>query len=102
MSGRIFQLNISSGGVPKNAVKEAAVTELGLEGDVQAHPNIHGGPERALCLFSLERILEFQAAGHPIYPGSIGENVTVRGMDWNAIVPGVRLILGEDVLIEIT
>lgn len=101
MNGRIFQLNLSSGGVPKTAVPEALLTETGLAGDHQAKTKIHGGPERALCLYSLEHILALQAEGHPIYPGSVGENVTFTGIQWNALVPGVRLSLGEEVLIEI-
>jgi Uncharacterized protein conserved in bacteria len=102
MSGHIFQLNLSDGGVPKLAVREAVLTETGLIGDRQAHPKIHGGPERALCLYALENILGLQAEGHPIYPGSVGENVTVAGLDWNKLEPGARLALGEEVLIEIT
>jgi len=77
MEGRIFQLNISPGGVPKLPLREAMVGELGLEGDGHSFPDIHGGPERALCLFSLERILELQAEGHPIFPGAAGENITI-------------------------
>lgn len=102
MNGRIFQLNTSEGGVPKLATYEAIATELGLVGDVHRFPDIHGGPERALCLFSLERILELQAEGHPIFPGSVGENVTVSGLDWGKILPGVRLALGDEVQVEIT
>jgi MOSC domain-containing protein YiiM len=102
MTGRIFQLNTSPGGVPKLAVREAEVNRLGLVGDEHKFPDIHGGPERALCLFSLERILELQAEGHPIFPGSVGENVTITGLDWNNVVPGVRLTLGSEVVIEIT
>ena len=102
MEGRIFQLNCSDGGVPKRAVREAVLTERGLAGDRQAHPRFHGGPERALCLYALERILELQAEGHPIFPGSVGENVTVVGLDWSALAPGVRLALGDDVLIELS
>ncbi|MEO7970391.1 MAG: MOSC domain-containing protein [bacterium] len=102
MTGRIFQLNISSGGVPKLAVREGTVNELGIVGDVQRIPDIHGGPERALCLFALERILELQAEGHPIFPGAVGENVTISGIDWQKVVPGVQLALGEEVLVEIT
>lgn len=101
-TGRIFQLNSSTGGVPKLAIREAMVNEHGIIGDEHNFPDIHGGPERALCLFSLERILEFQAEGHPIFPGSIGENVTISGLDWEKLVPGVRLSLGDEVLIEIT
>jgi len=102
LSGRIFQLNCSAGGVPKLAVREAALTVNGLSCDRQAHPRFHGGPERALCLYALERILELQDKGHPIYPGSAGENITVVGLDWAALRPGSRLMLGDEVLIEIS
>jgi MOSC domain-containing protein YiiM len=102
MIGRIFQLNTSRGGVPKLAIREAEVTELGLVGDEHKFPDIHGGPQRAVCLFSLERILELQHEGHPIFPGAVGENVTVSGIDWNAVTPGLQLQLGDDVLLEIT
>ncbi|MEP6742829.1 MAG: MOSC domain-containing protein [bacterium] len=102
MTGRIFQLNTSAGGVPKLAVREAQVNELGLIGDQHKFPDIHGGPDRALCLFSLERILDLQAEGHPIFPGAVGENLTISGVDWQQVVPGVQLSLGDGVLIEIT
>jgi len=102
MQGRIFQLNTSPGGVPKLAVREAVVTETGLVGDDHNFPEIHGGPERALCLYSLEHILRLQAEGHPIFPGSTGENVTVAGLDWERLEPGTRLALGDEVQIEIT
>lgn len=102
MAGRIFQLNTSPGGVPKLAVRQAQVTELGLSGDDHKFPDIHGGPDRALCLFSLERILELQAEGHPIFPGAVGENVTISGIDWNDVSPGQQLALGDEVLVEIT
>jgi MOSC domain-containing protein YiiM len=102
MNGRIFQVNTSPGGVPKLAIHEGVVNERGLIGDEHRFPDIHGGPERALCLFSLERILELQAEGHPIFPGSVGENVTVSGLDWSNLNLGARLALGDEVLVEIT
>jgi len=101
MQGRIFQLNTSQGGVPKLGVREAILTTTGLIGDAQKFTDIHGGPERALCLYSLERILELQDEGHPIFPGAVGENVTLVGIDWASLEPGVRIALGEDALIEI-
>jgi MOSC domain-containing protein YiiM len=102
MDGRIFQLNRSDGGVPKLAVREALLTPNGLEGDRQRNLRYHGGPKRALCLFALERIVELQAEGHPIYPGSVGENITLVGLDWSKLAPGTRLALGDEVLIEIS
>ena len=102
MEGRIFQLNCSGGGVPKLAVREALLTPNGLECDRQRHLRFHGGPKRALCLYALERILGLQAEGHPIYPGSVGENVTVYGLDWGRLEPGTDLTLGDEVRIRIT
>jgi MOSC domain-containing protein YiiM len=102
MEGRIFQLNLSKGGVPKLAVREAQLGAEGLEGDRQRYRRFHGGPERALCLFALERVLELQAEGHPIFPGSAGENVTVVGLDWSQLAPGARLALGDEVRVELT
>jgi MOSC domain-containing protein YiiM len=101
-TGHIFQINASDGGVPKMARPRAEATRLALSGDRQRDRRFHGGPERALCLYSLELILALQAEGHPIYPGSIGENLTLAGTDWEKVVPGARLVLGPDVLVEIT
>lgn len=100
--GVIHQVSVSKGGVPKLAVPEAEVGELGIAGDGHDDTANHGGPERALCLFSLERIKEMAAEGHPIGPGATGDNVTIRGIDWDAVVPGARLRLGDDVLVEVT
>ena len=102
MTAQIFQLNISDGGVPKTAVSNADLTDLGLIGDRQRNLKYHGGPNRALCLYSLERILALQAEGHPIYPGAIGENVTIAGLDWSSVLPETHWQLGEQVLIEVT
>lgn len=101
MEPRIFQLNTSPGGVPKRAVQSVAIGTNGLDGDGVNHPKIHGGPERAVCLWSLERILALQAEGHPIFPGAVGENVTLAGLDWSALAPGAVLDLGDAVRLEI-
>lgn len=100
--GRIAQISRSDGGVPKRAVPAARVTALGLEGDVQRNRKIHGGLERALCLFSLERIRALQAEGHPIGPGSTGENLTLEGIDWSVMIPGAYLRLGAEVVVRVT
>lgn len=101
-SGRVVQVSVSDGGVPKTAVPEARVSETGVEGDRQRDREHHGGPDRAVCLFSMERIRDLQGEGHAIVPGGVGENVTVEGIDWDAVVPGSRLLLGEDVALEVT
>ena len=102
MSGRIVQISVSPGGVPKTAVAWARVTAQGLEGDAHRDAEHHGGPERAVCLYAMEAIRILQTEGHQIVPGAIGENVTLEGLDWSAIVPGCHVLLGETVLLQVT
>ncbi|HJT20232.1 MAG TPA: MOSC domain-containing protein [Nitrospira sp.] len=97
----VHQINVSDGGVPKRPVFEAKVTERGLDGDRQVNLKVHGGPDRALCLFSLEVIERLQDEGHPIDPGSAGENLTLAGLAWETLGPGTRLHVGPDVRLEI-
>lgn len=92
--GRVEQVNAGDGGVPKLPTAGAAVGFDGLEGDRQADRKHHGRPFQALCLWSTEVIDELAAAGHPIAAGSAGENLTVSGLDWPAMRPGVLLRIG--------
>ena len=98
----MVQISLSSGGVPKLPVESAEVTAQGLAGDTHRDLEHHGGPDRALCLFSMEKIRALQAEGHPIAPGGIGENLTVEGLDWSTVLPGARLLVGDTVLVEVT
>lgn len=100
--GRIVQLSISPGGVPKLPVDSARVTVAGLEGDAHRDREHHGGPERAVCLYSMDAIRALVAEGHTVAPGTLGENVTVEGLDWTGVTPGTRLLLGATVLLEVT
>ncbi len=97
----VHQINVSDGGIPKHPVFEANVTNVGLEGDRQRNLKLHGGPERALCLYSLDLIEKLQDEGHSIDAGSTGENLTLAGLDWDILVPGTRLKVGPDVELQI-
>lgn len=107
MAGRVgfahlYQINVSDGGVPKHPVPDARVTQNGLVGDRQRNVKVHGGVDRAVCLFSLEVIQALRAEGHIIAPGSSGENFTLTGMDWVRIQPGIVLQIGETLRLEVT
>jgi MOSC domain-containing protein YiiM len=54
MTGVILQISLSNGGVPKRAIDSGIVWEGGLQGDRQADLRAHGGPARAVCLYSFE------------------------------------------------
>lgn len=99
--GVLTSINISAGGVPKRRVADARVSRLGLLMDAQNDKIGHGGPEKAVCVYSLERIHALQAEGHPIDIGTAGENVTVEGIDWDLVVPGTKLRLGKEVSLEV-
>ena len=100
-AGTLVSINVSNGGVPKLPVQECAITTSGLKGDRQRDLRHHGGEQRAVSLFSRELIDALQAEGHPIAPGTIGENLTLSGLDWALVVPGRRLTVGE-VELELT
>jgi MOSC domain-containing protein YiiM len=93
--GRIEAIHTSPGGVPKHSSATANVIEDRLEGDDHDDKKNHGGPDRAVCLYSLELIEALKAEGHPIFPGSTGENVTVAGIPWGQVVPGSRFTIGS-------
>jgi MOSC domain-containing protein YiiM len=101
MTGRIVQISISRGGIPKLPVAEATVTPEGILGDSWAHPQYHGGPNQALLLIGAESIEELVAKGYALYPGALGENLTTSGLDRRQLRAGQRYRIG-DVLIELT
>ena len=90
-----------NGGVPKHPVESAFLDYDVVRGDKQANRRFHGGPLRAACLYSLDRIHALRDEGHSITPGSTGENLTIEGLDWNAVTPGTKLAVGE-ALLEVT
>lgn len=101
-SGRIAQINVSDGGVPKRPVPSSLVDRSGLTDDRQANRVHHGRPNQALSLWSAEVIAALAAEGHPISAGSAGENLTVAGLDWAALRPGQRLRIGDEVEAELS
>ena len=100
-AGRVLQVNVSAGGVPKHPVERAWVSRLGLEGDAHRENTVHGGPHRAVCLFAIEVIERLQSEGHPIEPGSAGENLTTSGIEWSLLPVGTRARVGEQLELEL-
>jgi MOSC domain-containing protein YiiM/GNAT superfamily N-acetyltransferase len=100
--GRVVQVNVSSGGVPKRAVPSARVTRGGVDGDRQREMTVHGGPHRAVSLLGMEAIERVAAEGNPIGPGTTGENLTVSGFDVSLLPLGTRLHIGDELVLEIS
>ena len=99
--GQLAQLNISTGGMPKKPIAEAMVTVDGVKGDWQKNRKYHGGPNRAVCIYSEELYQGLRDDGVKVQNGDIGENFTTRGINLQHLKKGDRLKVGECV-IEIT
>ena len=75
------------------------VTRLGLEGDQQGDPRVHGGPEKALHQYPVpnyarlaERFPELVSA---FVPGSMGENLSTPDFDESSVCIGDVFALGS-------
>ena len=103
-SGRVHQVNVSRGGVPKLPVASTQVRRLGLDGDGHTEPEpTHGGEVAAVSIYCVEALERVAADGHRAFPGAFGENLTLEGVDWSTLRPGDRLAIGESgLLVELT
>lgn len=94
--------------IDKRAVEGAvAVRLLGLEGDEQADPTVHGGVSKALYAYpamhyAFWRTVRAQARvaawDAVLPPGSMGENLTIDGLDEDRLWIGDRLVAPHCVL----
>lgn len=101
LNGSVLQVSVGRGGVPKRAIPEGDIGPLGIAGDTQAHPQIHGGPRRAILIISSEAIADLIAQGYPLYPGALGENITTAGIDRKQWRAGQRWRIGT-AIVELT
>lgn len=84
------------------------VNALGLAGDEQADPTVHGGLLKAVYAYPFEHYAfwaEQRRAvfrrDEPLPPGSMGENLTLQGLLERDVWVGDRLVIGE-VVLEVT
>ena len=95
LRGRVIAVCVGPGGIPKHPVDAASVSSAGVEGDRQ-RMRMHGGANRAVCLFSIEDYRSLQrdhVACTP--PGAFGENVLTEGLDFTRLNAGDELLIGD-------
>jgi MOSC domain-containing protein YiiM len=97
----IVAVCLSSGGIPKRRVPHAEVTTDGLAGDGHNH-EIHRRTHRAVLLQDIELLEDLKSEGFPVECGTLGENLTVRGLHVQSLAPGARLRLEDGPLLELT
>lgn len=76
---------------------------LNLEGDEQADLNVHGGPDKAVCVYSADHFAYWQEAlgRRDLGAGAFGENFTVNGLDETTVCLGDVFAVGT-VLVEVS
>ena len=111
-AGRAVAIQINGRRVMTAIAKRAqsgpvAVGTLGLAGDEQADLSVHGGRSKAVYAYGSGHYAFWQTVraqakvslwDEPLPPGSIGENLTVEGLDEALLWIGDRLVLPGCVL----
>lgn len=94
-------------GVPSGFVKMLVegpirVEPLGLIGDEQADPRVHGGPEKAVYGYAAAHYpawaADFPDRAHLFAPGGVGENLTISGLTEAEICVGDIHAIGTALL----
>ena len=93
--GRIAPLGpegVPSGFVKRAVTRPVATGTLGLAGDEQADLSVHGGPDKAVYAYAASRYPTWAEAFPPLagrfVGGSMGENLTVTGLDEDNLCVG--------------
>lgn len=97
---KVLSINISKGGIPKFPIESVYISKKGLEGDKHNHEK-HYRLTQAVCIQDIERLEELCVKGYPLKPGTAGENITVRGLNVNALPVGTVLEFSGGVVLEI-
>ena len=100
MQGTIYSISVSpERGQLKKEVPEANCIEgFGIENDGHA-----GDWGRQVTCLSLQSVKESNAKSNlNMGPGDFAENILIDGMDLTGCLPGSRLRLGRDTVLEVT
>ena len=81
---------------------EVRIGELGIEGDEQGDPRVHGGPDKAVHHYAFDHYAAWRddLGALPLLqgPGAFGENISTRGLTEADICLGDRFALGSTLL----
>jgi cyclic pyranopterin phosphate synthase len=97
--GKIISINISQRkGEKKTPVKAAVLKENhGIVSDAHA-----GDWHRQVSLLATESMDQMRGRGVDLHSGDFAENLTVEGVDLKSLKIGQRLLIGGEVVLEIT
>jgi MOSC domain-containing protein YiiM len=83
----------------KPVLGKVFLSTLNFEGDQQADLNFHGGPDKAVCVYSHDHYSFWESVlDTKLEVGAFGENLTVKGINEEDIFIGDVFELGEAVV----
>jgi len=86
-------------GTRKRAIAEGLFKEdYGLVGDAHADCQTN----RQVSLLAIESIDKMRSSGLNLNPGDFAENITVEGMELCHLPIGTRILVGDEVILEVT
>jgi MOSC domain-containing protein YiiM len=86
-------------GTSKKTVPMAMAREdFGLVGDAHADYHTH----RQVSLLAVESIQKMKTLGLDVKPGDFAENLTTQGIDIASLPIGIQLVVGDDIILELT
>jgi MOSC domain-containing protein YiiM len=86
-------------GTRKKMVPRAVAREnFGLVGDAHADHHTH----RQVSLLAVESIYKMRNHGIDVGPGDFAENLTTRDIDLASLPIGSQLVVGDDIILELT
>jgi len=100
MNAKIISINISpKKGMRKKAVDSAVLRDnYGIEKDAHASEKWH----RQVSLLAIESIKKMQDMGLKVGPGDFAENITTEGVNLPVLPIGTKMIIGEDIEVEVS
>ena len=88
---------IAGQGVEGDAHRGATIKHRSRVAKDPSQPNL-----RQVHLVHVELLEELAAKGFPVQPGSIGENITTRGVDLLGLAEGAELHIGAEAVVIVT
>ncbi|MCA0986721.1 MOSC domain-containing protein [Guptibacillus algicola] len=94
--------SMESGIIKTSTHEPLYVSTVQVEGDGQADRVHHGGPEKAICVYSYEHYPYWEEKlNRNLSPGAFGENFTVSGLDEHEARIGDVYRIGE-ILVQVS
>ncbi|WP_257349500.1 MOSC domain-containing protein [Pseudalkalibacillus decolorationis] len=90
---------VKSGIYKYNVSEKVYLSKVNFDGDEQADLKNHGGPDKAICVYSSEHYPYWESIlQQQMMDGAFGENLTLEGITETDIYIGDRFQLGEAIV----